>query len=1222
MRRLLLLTLLSLAPPSLCALDLYVSPSGSDSNSGTLASPFATLAKARVAIEAYKSANGLPAGGITVWLRAGYYNQSSTFELTASDSGAAGSPIVYSAYPGEMVYITGAIPLDASGFSLVTSSSPVWSRLDPSAQGNVYSIGLPSQGITNYGTIKPGGFSLSVVAPLELFFNGQPMVLARWPNAGQPLARTVTAPSGTQFTYSGSRPSRWTQAQDVWMHGLWNSTWADFQLDVTSINTSTNTVNLASSPQCGIGPNQPYYAYNLLEEIDSPGEYYVDRAAGILYFWPPAPLAGSTLQASMLEGSLVILSGTSYVSFRNITFEATRSQLLQILSGSSNGAVGCLFRNCGQYAVLLTGTSNGLDQCEIADSGEDGVVLEGGNRATLTAGNNYVTNCRFHRTSRISWSFHPAINFSDSCGDLASNNLIDELPHSAVILSGNDNVIESNEISRVCQLTSDSGAIYSGRDWGYRGNVVSGNFIHHVEFSQDGANTHGVFLDDLMSSAQVSGNVLYAISGSGIMCGGGRDNIMTNNIIAECGIGHYNGDYARSWVTNIPGDSFNLLQRLAADGIQYQADPWLTAYPTCAAIPDSFTLIEQGLWRNPQGCVFSNNAGWSNTSWMTEYDVSGTGVFEVYAAIANNNSSQAALFSEAMSWDRTLRPAQLTASVSGFTPIPFASIGPLVASPSSVTLAPPVPVLEGLGFTNSEADFQWTDDGIHPMQQASGFEVQRMNNPNGPWTVLQTFGPDVDYAQATGLAASTGYSFRIRSFNPIGSVYSNAISVVSGPPAQVPGSPTQTLAGSPLTVINDVRRNGTVSVLPPTQLAGPRVAMYDVGDAIQITFTTTAGLYNIGVRARCGYNTAPTSYWPSGYQFNLDGNIVTLVGDPTTVSAYDSAYGGCYWGTMTSSTLQLAAGTHTLTVTSEEPWAVVNYLSVTPLVPPQVTTFTQWQQAHFSLDQQGDPTVSGWNASPTGDGFLNLMKYALGLDPWTSVTGSGVQVALASGEPQLTFSEPVALTDVSYFAEVSNDLSTWTALPQVTIAQSNGIATIQATETGAAQQFIRLRITSGSWTASTAVLATGVTGVVGAGNPLTVLRDVGVLGTVGVATDSLNHWQCVRMYDVGDKIQVSFVSASGSYVIGALVRSGDTTGPTSFWQGNAYTFTLDGNPLALTGNPATVSALDTSSFGSVYWGTMSSAPVTLSQGTHSIVITAAHKWDLAVSVQTIPQPAP
>lgn len=1068
-----LVFLLAVIVSPLSAFDYYVSPSGNDSNSGTQVAPFATISHARDVIRLLKSTSELPIGGITIWLRAGYYNQSSTLIFTSLDSGTASSPITYSAYPKERAYITGAVALPSSAFELVGSSSSVWSRLDPSAQGNVYCCNLPSNGITNYGTIKAGGFELSVIAPLELFCNGDPMTLARWPNANQPLALIMTGPSNTQFTYTGSRPTRWSQAQNIWMHGLWDTNWADFQLNVASINTTTKTITLSGAAPNGISAGQSYYAYNLLEEIDEPGEYYLDRATGFLYIWPNGTLPSAAFQVSVLEDCLIQLNATEYITLRNITLEATRGPILQIVAGNNNLVVGCLLRNCGQYAAKVTGSYNGLDQCEIADSGEDGVILGGGSRSTLIAGNNFITNSRLHRAGRISWAYHPAVGLSGGCGNIVKNNLIDELPHAAVLISGNNHSIENNEISRVCQLTSDAGAIYSGRDWGYRGIVISNNYIHHIQGCLFGLNMHGVYLDDMMSSAEVFGNVLYEISGAAIMCGGGRDNIMTNNIIAQCGIGHYNGDYARSSVNDISGDTFNLLQRLADDGIQYQSGIWASAYPSCAAIPNSFPSIEQGLWRNPQGCVFSNNVGWSNTSWMTESDLSGTGVFAVYSAIANNNPNQPAMFDEAESWDRSLRPSTLTASVSGFIPVPFASIGPSVVGVSSVILSPPTPVLETVTFTNSEVDMQWTDDGIHAEQQESGFVLQRQNAPNGQWQAVNTFGPDVDYVEVTELAPSTTYSFRILSFNAEGSVYSNVVTVTTLAPGLLSGTSTIMQAATDFTVIKDIHLNGTVEVQSSTQQSGPSVQLLDAGDTIQISFVTGSGLYSLAVRVRSGFTGFPTYYWPLGYQFEIDGSTVTLAGDSTSLSAFDSGYGGSYWGSMNTGPISFSAGIHVLQIVATDAWAGVDYIALTVLAAPKISTFLQWQEAHFSADQLADPTISGWDAMPAADGISNLLKYALCLNPWVSTSGSGVQVTLVAGEPQLTFSEPAYQTDLIYHVEVSNDQSTWTALSQADIGHINLTLTIQATEKGQAEKYIRFRATCQSWTVSTGAMLTG-----------------------------------------------------------------------------------------------------------------------------------------------------
>ncbi|HXQ80340.1 MAG TPA: fibronectin type III domain-containing protein, partial [Opitutaceae bacterium] len=451
----------------------------------------------------------------------------------------------------------------------------------------------------------------------------------------------------------------------------------------------------------------------------------------------------------------------------------------------------------------------------------------------------------------------------------------------------------------------------------------------------EGPDTHGVYLDDLMSSAEVVGNVFYDLSGAAIFSGGGRDNNMSNNIIAGCGMGHYDGDYARNSINNIPGDPFNLLQRLASEGIQYQTGVWATAYPTCAAIPNSWTLVQEGLWRNPQGCIFSNNAGWANTTWTYETDVSGTGVFAAYASFTNNNPSQAPLFDEPTSWDRSLRPAEITAAITGFIPIPFASIGPSIPSPSSATMAPPVQTLQSLAVAETEVDLQWSDDGYLRMQQPTGFQVQQ--EISGTWQVVQSFGPDVDYAAVTGLAPDTSYTFRVQATNSVGSTYSSALTVTTLMAPLVPGTPVRFEAETPLNVLKSIGTKGAVSVIIPTLVSGKAVTLFDVGDAIRIYFTApTTGTYQIGVRIRSGDSNVPigTTYWPDGYAFNLDGSSIALTGDPTTVSALSLSLGPTYWGTMFSGNVSLTAGSHSVDIIAKRSWAAADYLQLAPMVEP------------------------------------------------------------------------------------------------------------------------------------------------------------------------------------------------------------------------------------------------------------------------------------------------
>ncbi len=165
----------------------HVSLGGNDANPGTNeAAPFATLERARDAIRDLKRTAGLPAGGVTVWIRGGAYARTNTFEVTGPDSGAPGSPVVYRARIGETVRIHGALPLPSAQFAPVTPMSPVWSRLDSSARPHIVQLDLRSLGITNYGVLRKRGFGSShALAAMELFFDGEALPPARWPDEGE-----------------------------------------------------------------------------------------------------------------------------------------------------------------------------------------------------------------------------------------------------------------------------------------------------------------------------------------------------------------------------------------------------------------------------------------------------------------------------------------------------------------------------------------------------------------------------------------------------------------------------------------------------------------------------------------------------------------------------------------------------------------------------------------------------------------------------------------------------------------------------------------------------------------------------------------------------------------------------------------------------------------------------------------------------------------------------
>lgn len=724
-------------------------------------------------------------------LRGGLYPRSASFALSAQDSGSASAKVVFRSYPGERARIVGATRLDPSWFAPVTSASPIWSLLDSSAQGKLVQVDLKARGITDYGGLKKRGFGATVsAAPLELFVDGAPMTLARWPDPDQndpaptPADATITlygdptpdvtgtyVKSGTQdghnvyqrqglvagkqynlhrhtwtyqgnqhtawfltttasgypaqgdpfwssytpgfasmkasqggsgsisfrapdairhgfaeidkvlndttFTISQARASRWT-SKEIWAHGFWYHAWADLHVKVTAVDAAKKQLTLDGKPGYGLKSLQPFYVENLPEEITRPGEWYLDRQSGVLYLWPKATLgATSELLVSTLDDTLLVIDGASHLELRDLSLEASRGKLVEIKSGSDNRLVGCTLRNAGTTAAQIRGSRNGLARCLIEDPGDSGVSLGGGARASLTRGENYLEDSTLRRFGRVSWTYKPGVSIS-GCGQRVAHNLMHDAPHSAVLFSGNEHTLEYNEIHHVTQFSSDAGAIYTGRDWSYRGNEVRYNFIHDLNTAFEGFGVQGIYLDDCVAGVRVFGNVLYKIEDAGIQHGGGRDTIMENNVIARCGRGMKSDSRGIQRIDNTPGSSWNMLERLAKDGIEYQKTPWAAAYPSCAAIPNSWSALNAAgtTWLYPEGTVFSRNIGWKNGKWATESNYGGTGTFNKFKEIKDNVEDQDPLFTDEAALNLKLKSGSPALTIPGFVDIPFEKIGP------------------------------------------------------------------------------------------------------------------------------------------------------------------------------------------------------------------------------------------------------------------------------------------------------------------------------------------------------------------------------------------------------------------------------------------------------------------------------------------------------------------------------------------------------------------
>lgn len=143
---------LAVAPPATAAevREIYVAPDGDDDAAGSIDAPLRTLEAARDLLRTERD-SGDSTEGATVYLREGSYPRSSSFELSAEDSGTAEAPIVYRSYPGETARLTGGLELDKADFVPIADASVRARIIDESARDKVLQIDLAALGIDDYG---------------------------------------------------------------------------------------------------------------------------------------------------------------------------------------------------------------------------------------------------------------------------------------------------------------------------------------------------------------------------------------------------------------------------------------------------------------------------------------------------------------------------------------------------------------------------------------------------------------------------------------------------------------------------------------------------------------------------------------------------------------------------------------------------------------------------------------------------------------------------------------------------------------------------------------------------------------------------------------------------------------------------------------------------------------------------------------------------------------
>ena len=402
----------------------------------------------------------------------------------------------------------------------------------------------------------------------ELFFDGKRMTAARWPNEGEATIdkvlstgtvmqtwrddlpefpegwvpkeeRIISEVEGPKFTMKdplNEKPwNRWTEAKDPVLYGRLMWEWSDegIPISIKSDGVITSDFPVAY----GVKSLAHFYIWNLLEELDLPGEWYLDRESGELYFYPISDVNGNVL-LSLLDKSIINIKNATHISFKNFRLEASKEHGINIVKSSNITVEGLTIKNMTKNGIHTAQLTNCkfLD-LEITGCGENGATIDGGNQTTYERANNLISNCHIYSNAKLKETYAPGIRLT-GCGNTASHNLIHDMPHAGINFNGSYNIIEYNELYDVVNNSNDMGAIYSFRLRTHVGSVVRNNYIHDLVPLKSALvrNTiqPGVYLDGGRSFVTVEKNIFENIPHAGINTGGRAINIK-NNIFINVG---------------------------------------------------------------------------------------------------------------------------------------------------------------------------------------------------------------------------------------------------------------------------------------------------------------------------------------------------------------------------------------------------------------------------------------------------------------------------------------------------------------------------------------------------------------------------------------------------------------------------------------------------------------------------------------------------------------
>ena len=488
--------------------------------------------------------------------------------------------------------------------------------------------------------------------------------------------------SKTQFHYGPDevKPS-WAEAPGAEIHIFQSGSCRAFKeiVGIAKVDPDKRQITV-SGKECltVLRPGDRYFAENIAEELDSPGEWYLDAENGILSFWPPEDLDEAAVIVAPALGRLVQFVSedaggppVSHITLSGLTIQETDYSPDDDCAGYGTGNDGavylgnashcaiedCTFTNTGKYAVCIRGGGhNAVIGSDIGQSAEGGVLL-------LSTVSNTVSDNHVHDCGMVYKHIGGVVLEGKGTDDnTIAHNLIHHMSRYGITLknAGSRNMIEYNRVHHTNLETYDTGGIeVTQQDREFR----SGSVIHHnivgdtIGYSSIREKpvyvSWGIYLDSFAGGYEVRDNIVYRTNNGGIMLQGGKDNTVINNVFVD-------GSTYQGYISNFASNSTGLV--LERNIFAWSA-PEANVFAT-GALSDDVIRVARNLYHFPidSGALTRWGRGISFEQWQNKG-------FDTESRIADP------LFTDPAKDDYSLR-ANSPAFELGFKPIDTSQIGP------------------------------------------------------------------------------------------------------------------------------------------------------------------------------------------------------------------------------------------------------------------------------------------------------------------------------------------------------------------------------------------------------------------------------------------------------------------------------------------------------------------------------------------------------------------